>query len=76
MQRRIGFHREQVGDLDRADFGDAAEIVAQQVDDHQVFGAVLLVGRQRGTAGCILGQGAAAFQRPLHRPCRELAVPA
>ena len=43
MHGRIGLDREQVGHLDAADLGDAAEIVAQQIDDHQIFGALLLV---------------------------------
>ena len=48
MHRAVGLDREQVGDLDRADLRHAAEIVAQQIDDHQVLGALLLVHGEPG----------------------------
>ena len=41
---------EQGGSVDAAGDGDASQVVAQQVDDHQVFGAVFRVGRQRQRA--------------------------
>ena len=37
---------ELVGDLDRADLGHAAHIVAAEVEQHQVLGALLGVGEQ------------------------------
>ena len=39
-------HSEKVGDADAADLGDAADVVAHQVDDHQIFRALLHVGRE------------------------------
>ena len=35
-----------VGDLDAAGFGDAADVVARQVDQHHVFGEFLRIGQQ------------------------------
>ena len=44
----VAFQEEAVGDLDRADLGDAADIVAAEVEQHQVLGALLRVGEQLG----------------------------
>ena len=41
MDGRIGFDLEQVGDRDRSGPRHPRQIVAQQVDDHQIFGALL-----------------------------------
>ena len=38
-----------------ADLTDAAQIVAEQVDNHEVFGLVLLGGRQGGSCARVLG---------------------
>ena len=38
VQGRVAFHGEQFGDRDRTGCGDATEIVAYQINDHQVFG--------------------------------------
>ena len=35
-----------VGDLDRADLRDPADVVARKVDQHQVLGALLGIGEQ------------------------------
>ena len=48
MHRAVGLDREQVGDLDRANLRHAAEVVAQEVDDHQILGALLLVHGKPG----------------------------
>ncbi|MOA05988.1 hypothetical protein D3C78_1256040 [compost metagenome] len=40
MYRRERLHHEQFGNFDAARFGDAADIVAQQIDNHQVFRAI------------------------------------
>jgi hypothetical protein len=46
--------------LTAAGLGDAADVVARQVDQHQVLGALLRVGQQLGLgAPCRLGRGAA-----------------
>ena len=47
----VGLDPHQLRDLDAADLADAAEVVAQQVDDHQVLGPVLLVGAQARRRG-------------------------
>ncbi len=40
--------------LDAAAFGDAAEIVADQIHDHQILGAVLGAGRKPGSLGRVI----------------------
>ena len=45
---RIFFDDELLGDLDAADLGDAADVVAREVDQHHVFGDFLGVGQQFG----------------------------
>ena len=72
MHRAVGLDREQVGDLDRADLGHAAEIVAQQIDDHQVLGALLLVHGEPGREARVLARRASARRRALHRPGRHV----
>ena len=48
----VGFDREERRDIDRSELADASEIVARQVDDHQVLGPVLLARAQcRGVGG-------------------------
>ena len=49
-------------DADRAGLGDAAEVVALEVDDHQVLGGVLVGG------GELLGATGRARARALDRP--------
>jgi hypothetical protein len=39
-----GFETEEVGDLDGAEFGDATEVIAEEVGDHDEFGAFLFAG--------------------------------
>ena len=41
--------------LDRADLGDAADVVAAEVDEHDVLGALLGVGQQLGLERAVLG---------------------
>ena len=66
QQRRIGLDREQRRHLDAAGAGDAGEIVAQQIDDHQILGALLGIGGEGGGIG--VGRRGA-----LHRPRGEAA---
>ena len=40
----------------RAHLADAAKIVAEQVDDHEVLGLVLLRGGQRRSSACVRGR--------------------
>ena len=53
---RVGLDDHERRHVDAAELADAAEVVAQQVDDHQVLGAVLLVVAQRGAAVGVLGR--------------------
>ena len=55
---RVALDLEQLGDADGARLADPAEVVARQVDEHQVLGALLLVALElvrervvRGTVG-------------------------
>ena len=54
----VGLDVHQVGHVHGADLADDAEVVAQQVDDHQVLGPVLLAGAQ------LLGQAHVLGRRP------------
>ncbi len=42
----VALDEELVGDLDRADLGDAADIVAAEIEQHQMLGALLGIGQQ------------------------------
>ena len=72
MHGAIGLDGEEVGDLDRADLGDAAEIVAKQIDDHQILGALLLVNGEPGLEASILARRAPAGRGALHRAARQV----
>src|SRR5262249_815658 len=61
-------------DLYRAVSADAAQVVAQQIDDHDVLGAVLGAGEQLAAAGLVLLGGGAARSRPLDGPRLHVAV--
>ena len=43
---RVGLDDHEALDLDDAVLADAAEVVAAEVDEHHVLGALLLVGEQ------------------------------
>ena len=42
----VALEEELVGHLDRADRGDAADVVAAEIEQHQVLGALLRIGEQ------------------------------
>ena len=42
----VALDEELVGDLDGADLGDAADIVAAEIEQHQMLGALLRIGEQ------------------------------
>ena len=70
---RVGLDDHQLGHGDGVQRADAAEVVAQEVDDHQVLGEGLLVvlqlGAQRLVAAGILGAPRGALDRAsLHDP--------
>jgi hypothetical protein len=50
----VALEEELVGDLDGADLGDAADVVAAEVEQHQVLGALLRVGEQLGGERLVL----------------------
>ena len=55
VERGIGFDREQAGHGDAAGLGDAGQVVAEEVDDHEVFGALLGVGGEGVGGGAVRG---------------------
>ena len=60
------FRIAQADGLDGAGAGDAAEVVAHHVDDHEVFGAVFPAGAERGELRAVLGGGEPARRGALH----------
>ncbi len=52
---------------DAAGRADDGEVVAQQIDDHEVLGAVLRVGGERAAQAVVLARRRAPARRPLHR---------
>ena len=44
----VALDEEAVGHLHRADLGDAADVVAAEIEQHQVLGALLRIGEQFG----------------------------
>ena len=63
-----------LGDAHGADLGDAADVVAAEVQQHQVLGQLLRVGQQvRGEARVLVARGAAR-PRAGERPDRHRAV--
>jgi hypothetical protein len=71
---RIALDDEGLGHLDAAGLGDAADVVARQVDQHQVFGAFLRVGRQLGFQRLVLLGRGATRARAGQRADRDLAA--
>ncbi len=63
-----------VGDFDAAVFGDAADVVAAEVDEHHVLGPFLGVGQQFFGEPLVLLVGRAAAARAGERADRHLAV--
>ncbi len=74
VQRRIGFDGEEIADRDAADLGNAAKIVAQQIDDHQILGAILDAVRQPVARGFVRLRIGAARRCALHRFGGEAAL--
>ena len=59
----IALDEEAVGHLDRPDPGDAADVVAAEVEQHQMLGALFRIGKKLGAQRLVLGWALAA------RPC-------
>ena len=72
VHRAIGLDREQVGDLDRADLGNAAEIVAQEIDNHEILGALLFIDGEPGLEAGVFARRASPGRRALHRARRDV----
>ena len=62
----VALDGEEVVDLDGTEGTEAAEIVAEQVDDHYVFGAVFGVVAEPVGEGAVFGGGAAAGGGAFH----------
>jgi hypothetical protein len=71
---RVALDREGLGDLHAARLGDAADVVARQVDQHQVLGALLRVGQQFGFQRLVLLGRGAARARAGQRADRDLVA--
>ncbi len=71
MQRGIGLDLVQLIDAHTSDFRNASEIVAQQIDDHQILGAVLAAGGKTFARLFIARRIRAARRGALHRPRRQ-----
>ncbi len=50
---RVALDEHEVLDADGAEFGDAAYVVAAEVDEHDVLGDFLLVGAEVGFEGAV-----------------------
>ncbi len=73
MDTRIGFDAKQMRHLNAARPRHARQVVAHQVDDHQVFGALLGVSGKRFALSAVGRHIGAARRGALHRPRRYLA---
>src|SRR3546814_15322507 len=67
-QGRIGFDAEQLVDLDAAGPADARQIVAQEIYDHEVLGAILGAFGQFPRIAPVTGRIGAPRPGALHRP--------
>ena len=61
MHRGVSFHLHHLRNMDAAGEANAGEIVAREVDDHEILGAVLSAsGKRRAKRGVLFGGTAAA----------------
>ena len=74
VKRRIRLDLEQLGHLDAPCLRHTRQIVAHQIDDHQIFRALLGIGRKRRHLGGIGHQVGVARRGALHRPGFDHAV--
>ena len=61
-------------DLNRADFGYTPDIIASQIQQHQMLGALFFISQQLGANGFVFGQRRAAFAGACNRADIDLAV--
>src|ERR1700722_15331740 len=71
---RIALDEHQPLWLDRAVFADAAQIVAPEIDQHDVLGTLLRIGQQRGFEIAVLFFRPAAWTRSRERTIGGLAL--
>ncbi|MNN79058.1 hypothetical protein D3C81_1956690 [compost metagenome] len=67
MHIRVAFQAEQLRHANRAGAAGAAEVVAQQVDNHQVFRAILGAGQQFGGVRRVFAWREAPWARAFDR---------
>ena len=70
----VALEREQLVDLLGAEHADAAHVVARQVDEHDVLGALLRILLQLGRHAPLVGLGAPAAARAGDRTADDAAV--
>ena len=70
----VALHGKAFSDAHRADLGDAAHVVAAEIQQHQVLGALLGIGQQLLFERLVLFRRGAAPPRAGERPDRHLAV--
>ena len=70
----IGLNIEQSRHIEAADLGDAGNIVAQEIDDHAVFGLRLLVAEHGCDDRLVFLRRCPTRGRALHRPGSEPAA--
>ena len=70
----VALDEELIGDIDAADTGDTPDIVAAEIEQHQVLGALLRIGEQFVLERHVLMRGFPARPGAGNRPDRDLAV--
>ena len=70
----VALHLHHVGQLHRGEVGDPADVVAAEIDKHDVLGALLRVGEQFRRQGAVLGLVLAARSGAGERSDRHEAV--
>ncbi len=73
MHRRIAFDIEQLRHLDRCRLGNARQIVAQKIDNHQIFCTLFGIGAQFIGQARIDGCVSISQRSSLHRLCCHTA---
>ena len=59
----VAFDEKAIGHFHRAGRSHAADIVAAQIEQHQMFGAFFRIGHQFTSESCVLALRGAAFAR-------------
>ena len=72
--RVVALHRLQILHRNRPELGNPAEVVALEIDQHDVFGALLRVRNEFGEQRPILGNIVRPRSRTGNRSCTDHAV--